>query len=126
MILNSNEEDIIMHFSRLIQVLFLCCIFSSASWANENENWGPDKAQHLIISTAIGTVTSQLTENPTDAFLLALTPGLLKEILDSQKPNNYFSKADLLADAVGAAIGVKLGGMIIVPKHDGVSIFFSF
>ncbi|MCE3000041.1 MAG: hypothetical protein ACK59Y_02455 [Betaproteobacteria bacterium] len=47
---------------------------------------------------------------------MAMIPGLLKEISDSQKSNNHFSGKDMAANALGAALGVQFGNWIITSR----------
>jgi hypothetical protein len=42
-----------------------------------------------------------------------MIPGVLKELSDSSKGGSGFSGKDLVADAVGAALGVYTGGWLL-------------
>ena len=43
---------------------------------------------------------------PVKAFGAAMVPGIAKELLDAQKGGSGFDTKDLMADAIGAALGV--------------------
>lgn len=88
----------------------LLCSSSAAadSW------WGPDKAAHLGISTALGAGVYgglwALSEDPLPLRLtlgvsLALLPGLTKEIHDAGRAGNHFSGRDMVFNGVGALVG---------------------
>lgn len=90
-----------------------------------NDDWtGPDKTKHFIVSAALGTVSGVYVENKWKAFGLAMVPGLIKEIMDANDPNNHFSSRDLVADALGAAVGVHVGHWIISRRGVGYQTAF--
>jgi uncharacterized protein YfiM (DUF2279 family) len=111
-----------MFLPLLIVGLFLLCqpVFA------ETDTFGKDKIEHASVSAAIGLATGTLIENKYEAFGVAMIPGILKEIHDSQQKNNFFSKGDLIADAVGAAIGVWVGNTYIRPMRNGLMISGKF
>lgn len=78
------------------------------------DNWGGAGA-HFLVSGVAGVVcaTHIYPKQSLKAFGCAMLPGLLKETLDSTQKGNHFSKKDLIADAVGAAIGVYTGGLLL-------------
>ncbi len=77
---------------------------------------GGDKARHLVVSAALGTASGAYFENKWTAFGVAMIPGLAKEIMDSRKHDNHFSGKDLVANAIGAALGVQLGHWMITSR----------
>lgn len=96
------------------------------------DTWnGKDKPDHLVGSAALGLASAALvTDARSSATLrewgcgtdcqrwaLALVPGVAKEAWDSRRggPGNWSWK-DMLANGVGAYLGVKLGGWIFTPR----------
>jgi uncharacterized protein YfiM (DUF2279 family) len=68
-----------------------------------------DKALHFTLSLAIGVGCALTVQNlPLLAWLLALVPGLAKEVFDTRAGGSGWSNGDLVADALGAAAGVYL------------------
>lgn len=68
------------------------------------------------MSFALGTASGAYFENKWTAFGVAMIPGLIKAISDSQKSNNHFSGKDMAANALGAALGVHFGNWIITSR----------
>lgn len=70
---------------------------------------------HVAVSVLAGLACSThiYPKEPLKAFGCAMAPGVLKEIADSQQKGNHFSQRDIAADAVGAAIGVYTGGLML-------------
>lgn len=81
----------------------------------------PDKVKHFAVSAALGAAATVATKSDSKAIALALAPGLAKELYDARKGGSGFSWRDLVADAAGAYLGVKLGGLIIRPRFVGFS-----
>lgn len=81
------------------------------------------KAAHTLASAAIAGVATDLTGSELEGFSIALAAGLAKEELDryrrgkqigrGQQPKDALTCKALLADAVGSAIGAKLGGLYV-------------
>ena len=71
--------------------------------------------EHAAVSGLAGLACSThvYPHESLKAFGCAMAPGVLKEVIDSRLKNNYFSGKDLLADAVGAALGVYTGGLLL-------------
>ena len=72
-------------------------------------------------------------KDPVKAWALAMVPGVVKEIQDYRKDtpgyrHGLFSRKDLISDAVGAAIGVYAGGIVVEKTNDKyrLSYFRSF
>lgn len=78
------------------------------------DNWGGAPA-HVAVSALAGVVcaTHIYPKQSLKAFGCAMVPGVLKEIVDSQSKGNHFSQRDIVSDAVGAAIGVYTGGLML-------------
>lgn len=89
------------------------------------DEWtGPDKTKHFAVSALIAAGAYAATESRNQAFLIALAPGLLKEVYDSTQPNNHFSGKDMVWNTLGAAVGVQIGYVIIKPNEVSVSFRF--
>ena len=105
-----------MKILRLLTVAALAAFFSSAH-ALES-----DKKQHAGVSFFLGfAMANQFPNEPLKAWGLAMVPGLLKELADSQKGGTGFSGSDLAANAVGAALGVTTGRWLLMRK-DGATV----
>lgn len=87
-------------------------LISAPAFANDDS----DKLKHAAVSFALGTASGAYFENKWTAFGVAMIPGLIKEISDSQKSNNHFSGKDMAANALGAALGVQFGHWIITSR----------
>lgn len=87
-------------------------LISTPALANDDS----DKFKHAAVSFALGTASGAFFENKWTAFGVAMIPGLVKEISDSQKSNNHFSGKDMAANALGAALGVQFGHWIITSR----------
>jgi len=96
----------------LLPILLALCI----SNANAGGGLKDDKVLHLGVSFAIGVASGMyFPENKPLAFGVAMIPCVAKELIDKSKTG--FSKQDLVADAIGAAIGVYTGGFIVSYNH---------
>jgi len=74
------------------------------------DDWtGDDKNKHFVVSTVLSSAAYSVCENRTCAFAVAMVPGILKEVYDSQQEGNHFSGKDLAWDALGAFVGVQIG-----------------
>ncbi len=106
--------------------LLVCAAYLAAiSPVHAADDWtGPDKTKHFMVSAAVGTISGFYLENKWKAFGVAMIPGLLKEVADSNDANNHFSSRDLVADALGAAVGVHVGHWIL--SRRGVSYHAAF
>ena len=100
----------------------LLLLLSSTAIAAETDTYGVDKNYHAGVSLLLCAASGTLIENKYAAFGVAMASGLIKEIIDSRQHNNIFSKGDLLADAVGASLGVWLGNTYIRPSKYGIEI----
>ena len=105
-------------------ILMFLLFFSVNASAVEDDWLGKDKAAHFGISAAVGFAAYSYTEDKMTAFGIAMVPGLLKEVADSQKEGGRFSEKDLAWDAVGAFVGVQAGEWTF--NKNGVSWGASF
>lgn len=82
--------------------------------AHSSDNWG-GAAEHFVVSGAAGVVCAAhiYPKESLKAFGCALVPGLIKETIDSTQRGNRFSGRDMVANAVGAAVGVYTGGLLL-------------
>ena len=101
-----------------LPVLLLCLNAHADNWT------GVDKSKHFAVSGILGGAAYAYTHNRTQAFGLALLPGILKEVADSQSDNKTFNEKDLAWDALGAAVGVQAGHWIIDPERITYSAHF--
>ncbi len=110
---------------KAIATLFaaVCLASFSSAWAADDWN-GADKAKHVAVSAVLGTVSAMHFEDKWTAFGVAMIPGVLKEIADSQQSRNHFSGKDLAADALGAALGVQLGNWMVTTRGVGYRAAF--
>lgn len=92
-------------------ILSAAIIASLPAVANDTDSWsGPDKKMHVGVSTIIGFAARQQFPNESGkAFLVALVPGVIKEASDGRRA----SAKDMVANALGAAIGVYAGGWAV-------------
>lgn len=91
-----------------------------ATQANADEWTGSDKTLHLGVSFVVGFAAgNQWPNNKPLAFGVAMIPGVLKEISD--RKTTGFSGKDLVADAVGAALGVYTAHWILT-RNQGKTI----
>jgi hypothetical protein len=93
------------------------------------DTWGGSTA-HFGISAALGAASRMLVfKDPVKAWALAMVPGVLKEVQDYRKDtpgyrHGLFSRKDLISDAVGAAVGVYAGGIIVEKTNDKYRISY--
>lgn len=78
------------------------------------DNWGGAPA-HVAVSALAGIACSThvYPKQSLKAFGCAMAPGVLKEAIDSTQKGNRFSFKDIVADAVGAGLGVYTGGLML-------------
>ncbi len=68
----------------------------------------PDRLEHASLSFTLAAGTGLAGGTRTNAFLLSLGLGTLKELRD--RHHGGFDPVDLTADALGAALGVRAAG----------------
>lgn len=80
--------------------------------AAAQDSWtGPDKPKHFAVSLAAGFLAQGILGDRVPrwgVFAAALAPGVLKELSDDK-----VSVKDLVVDAVGAATGIYVSGLVI-------------
>lgn len=95
----------------------IICIASlvAGSAAQAQDTWtGPDKKLHVAGSFAVGVVAGiYVQDNKPLAFGLAMVPGTVKELLDARQGGTGFSGKDMVANALGAALGVYASSWLV-------------
>ncbi len=78
------------------------------------DNWAGAPA-HVAVSALAGIACANhiYPREGLKSFGCAMAPGLVKEVIDSTQKGNRFSVKDLIADAVGAGLGVYVGGLML-------------
>lgn len=101
---------------------FLAALLLVSTKAHAQDSWsGSDKRMHAGVSALIGIGTRQVwRDEPLKAWGVALIPGLIKEATD-QKP----SAKDMVANALGAALGVYTGGLFVATNGDQIVVGYS-
>jgi len=90
-------------------LLLVLALLSAPAWAVED-----DKKLHFAASFVFGFAAgAQWPDNKPLAFGVAMIPGVAKEMIDAQSGGTGFSGKDLVADAIGAALGVYAGGWMV-------------
>lgn len=72
-----------------------------------------DKVVHATVSASLGSMARLVEPDPVKAWGLAMAPGLAKELYDARRGGTGFSVPDLIADAIGAYVGVRVAGLAI-------------
>jgi hypothetical protein len=92
---------------KLILVAALAAFFTSA------HSLESDTKSHIGVSFVLGyAMANQFPNEPLKAWGVAMIPGVLKEVSD--RSSTGFDKKDLLADAIGAALGVATGRWMVM------------
>jgi hypothetical protein len=103
-----------MRTIRLLTLAALAAFFTSA------HSLESDTKSHLGVSFVLGyAMANQFPNEPLKAWGIAMVPGVLKEISD--RSSTGFDKKDLLADAIGAALGVATGRWMVV-RSNGATV----
>ena len=87
------------------------------------DNWGGAK-MHVLTEAAWGVTAAGLLHEQSSRlaqFGVAMIPGIAKEWHDCNV-SGLASRRDLVSDAVGAALGVYLGGFIIDYRKGNVKV----
>ena len=89
-----------------------------SEFAHAEDLFGIDKQGHFIISTGIAVASAMVLNKPEDKltpFVITMAVGLAKEVCDQYCGGGTgFSRNDLLADAVGAYLGVVVANKALV------------
>ena len=110
------------HIITIAAALFMTtCAHAQDSWVSV------DKALHAGVSGGIAAVATVATGSELQGFTFAMAVGVAKEVYDKQHPDKHSaSYRDLVADAAGAYMGAKLGGVFVAPqKTGGFTVFLS-
>src|SRR5574341_251279 len=101
---------------------FLAALLLLSTKAPAQDTWnGSDKKMHAGVSFMVGIGTRQVwRDEPLKAWGVALIRGIIKEATDP-KP----SAKDMVANALGAALGVYTGGLFVVTNGDQVVVGYS-
>jgi len=109
----------------MINKLILAILLTATSVASQADDiLGRDKQKHFIVSSALGTSTAFIFNNPEDKtkpFVACMSVGILKEVNDSYRyRGSGFSKNDLIADSLGCYSGVLVGNrtLLFLAKQD--------
>lgn len=108
-------------------LLFIALLILIPTCSQAQDNWtGPDKAAHFNVSLAAGFGCKGFffQESDLKAFACGLTPGFVKEVMDSREKGNHFSGKDLAWDALGAFVGVKAAGWVIRHSDGQTTILY--
>jgi uncharacterized protein YfiM (DUF2279 family) len=117
--------DIYFHLLKGIEMkrkVFFSALFLSAisffSDVRAEDRWlGKDKIQHAALSAAFSASARQFVSTDSDAILLTMVPGILKEVMDYQDRSRHTpSIKDLAADLAGAYVGLKIRNCIITNR----------
>ena len=87
-----------------------------------------DKQKHIGVSAVIGVTSQYYFDSYAKSALTCMSVGVAKELYD-EADYSGFSKEDLLADAVGCAIGISGMKIIQVYQDDdalGLGVSFKF
>lgn len=105
-------------------ILTLALLVASSSTAAQSIP--PDKVQHIAFSAVVGIATANVwPDNKLKAISVAMIPGVIKEISDAQPGGTGFSKADLVADLIGATIGVYTTSWLISHSKQTTTVSYS-
>lgn len=102
---------------KTLSALLLACAFNAHA---ADSMFGADKAKHASVSFILGAGAQAILpeDKPLAAFGLAMMPGVAKELSDSRQGGSGFSTKDLVADAVGAALGVYVSRNVMIRMGD--------
>lgn len=92
--------------------LMLPFAVSAKCWVGDSYS-SPDKLQHVGVSFALGAAAGAVFENKTTAFAAAMLPGLVKEVYDCRSDTHTGSVKDVVANALGAGLGVYTGNFVV-------------
>ena len=107
---------------KVISILFLVLALVSGPIQAQDSWTGSDKNKHFAVSLALGGLASSVTDSKPKAFMLAMAPGIAKELYDMKQTGNRFSYKDVVWDAVGAYAGITTGFYI---KKNGVYLEYT-
>lgn len=82
--------------------------------AVSGDHWGEEHVkQHFQGELALGVAAGYFIQSKPLAFAAAITPGLLREEWKRQNGYASYKPSRLVADSIGAALGVYLGNCVI-------------
>ena len=90
------------------------------------DSWtGRDKQMHLAAGAAIALPVTLATGSTGYGLAAGCGVGVLKEVADTQRAGHTPSVKDTIVTCAGALVGSQLGGLIVVPRRDGVTVAFA-
>jgi hypothetical protein len=112
----------------VLLVAVLCSAFQPE--ARAGDLWTAHKLLHLTGSAALAGVATDYTGSEWEGAGIAFSAGLAKEGLDAYRRrhrngHDMFTCDALIADAIGAAIGAKMGGIYLERQSHGVQVAYS-
>lgn len=85
-----------------------------------------DKIKHAGVSMVIGASAEAITENVLQASTICMAVGTAKEVYD-ELDYGGFSTGDLIADAIGCAIGISGVKLIqVYQDNDALGVSFNY
>lgn len=103
-----------MKIKVFFSALFLSVISFFSDVRAEDKWLGADKIKHATLSAVMSASARQFVSTDTDAIILTMVPGVIKEVMDYQDRSKHTASVkDLAADLAGAYIGLKLRNCII-------------
>lgn len=108
------------------RLIITAALTAFATVAGATDSWtGKDKAAHAGGSSALSAGVTAVAGNEFVGIAAALLVGAAKEGYDSKHPDKHTASwKDFAADAAGALIGAKLGGVVIAPDRRGIVVGF--
>lgn len=97
-------------------------LLSADAWAgctSRDKLSGQDKALHFVAGGVVGMAVTLQTESAWAGFAAGAALGLAKELADSGG-GGVCSAQDALATAIGAAVGARVGLMLIPMRGGGM------
>lgn len=90
------------------------------------DSWtGRDKQMHLAAGAAVALPVTLATGSTWHGLAAGCGVGVAKELADMRRPGHVASYRDAVVTCAGAALGAQLGGLVIVPRRDGVAVAYS-
>jgi uncharacterized protein YfiM (DUF2279 family) len=115
-----------MKTQSLIAAVIGILITSCSARACPDDRWlAQDKGKHFATSAVLAAGVTAVTRSELTGFAVSFGLGLAKEAYDSRHPGRHCASVrDLAADALGAYVGAKGAGWIVLPQKGGFSFMF--
>jgi len=102
-----------------------CAAFLSTAHAGD-KTFTPHHWEHFGGSAVLAVAATDYTQSEWKGFGITLGVGLAKELIDkTQGQYGMFTCKSLAADAIGAAVGAKLGGLTITREDKTTTVAYS-